>query len=109
MTKHAPTAYAVTYTYNDPEENGDRNPITVAIVGMDGSVWADWENVTKMANALVTGLNPSDAAGRFFASTLLAARGTFPEVSKERIKEIGRKYGAILTAAAKNSYNTCGQ
>ena len=89
-------AYAITFEFWDnnvePERPAD---ITAAIIGMDGSLWCDWDRIGKFA-ALPLSTRPEGVCWTLMARLLVAARGNIPEVTRERAEEIALEYGAKL-------------
>ncbi len=84
-------AIAIEYDFCAPPET---HPKPVLIVAMDGSVWADWVQVIAMRDHCLRDGRMQQVVIARQLDFMLAARGRFPEVSRERVEEIGLEWAA---------------
>ena len=76
------------------DEHRDGETHEIARGNMDGSWWVDWDRVGWFLEARADSLD--DRPGVMMLKLLMAARGSYREVTFERAEEIAAEYGALI-------------
>ena len=76
------------------DEHRDGEPLEIARGNMDGSWWVDWDRVGRFLETRAASLD--DRPGVMMLKLLVAARGSFCEVTFERAEEIAAEYGGFI-------------